>query len=138
MGDGERVWAHLVCEQAVPAMGEGFQMSMGSFKMGAVVEKGRVGFLKGHGCQNRHSWVFKGGVVVEMGAVGCLNRRSCRIGTGGCLNRCGCRNGHGWVSTGRQLSKWGRLGFKRALVVEKALVGFQKCMGEILGRDWWC
>ena len=41
MGDGERVWAHLVCKQAVPAMGEGF----------------RTGVV---GCQKGCGWVFDG------------------------------------------------------------------------------
>ena len=43
MSDGEGVWAHLVCEQTMLAMGESFQMCM-------VVKKGTVEFSKGHGC----------------------------------------------------------------------------------------
>ena len=76
--------------------------------------------------------MFEGGAVVEMGAVGCSNGRGCRIGAGG------CSNGRGWVPTGRRLSKRGRLGFERALVVEKAPVGFQKGAGGFLGGDRWC
>ena len=76
--------------------------------------------------------MFEGGAVVKMGAVGCSNGCGCRIGAGG------CSNGRSWVLTGRRLLKWGQLGFKRALVVEKAPVGFQQGVGGFLGGDRWC
>ena len=59
MSDGEGVWAHLVCEQTMLAMGESFRTGMGCFRTCMVVKKGAVEFLKGHGCRKGHGWVFK-------------------------------------------------------------------------------
>ena len=59
MSDGEGVWAHLVCEQTMLAMGKSFQMGVGCFQMCTVVKKGTVEFSKGHSCQKGHGWVFK-------------------------------------------------------------------------------